>query len=225
MNPIVSLEYYNEDFINNFQGMVSWLLYSDMDANFAKFVKESWNALDKLSGWHCLITLIEKPYNYENVNYWKQLGLSENNSKKIYEYLLKEKPDEWETKVNDWFLNFKPYDRNVHIEIAERLGIPYTEMPCLVFYTNTNSKEYLVYSFSNEWSFDHISEHMKSVFSAVREKADEKWDYDAPEDIKRRNILSDLESDFKKIRAAKFIRRITNNTSIGNVIKGIGLLA
>jgi len=225
MNPIVSLEYYNEDYINNFQGMVSWLLYSDMDVNFAKYVKESWNALDKISGRHCLVTLIEEPYSDENVDYWKQIGLSENNSKRIYEYLLKEKPDEWEAKVDNWFLNFKPYDRNVHIEIAERLGIPYTEMPCLVFYTNANSKEYLVYGFSNEWSFDHISEHMKAVFTAVRESADEKWDYDAPQDIKRKNILSDLESDFKKIRAAKFIRRITNNTSVGNVIKGIGLVA
>jgi hypothetical protein len=225
MNPIVSLKYYDENFINNYQGMVAWLLYSDVDANFAKYVKESWNALDRISGNHCLITLIEKPQNYANVEYWKNLNLSEENSKKVYEYLLKERPSEWEAKVNDWFLNFKPYDRNVHIEIANKLDVPYTEMPCLVFYTNTKSKEYLVYSFSNEWSFDHISEHMKAIFTAVRKYADEKWDYNATEEMKRKNILPELESDFKKIRAAKFVKRITNNTSIGNVIKSIGLIA
>lgn len=225
MNPIVSLKYYDEDLINNYRGMVSWLLYSDMDVSFAKYVKEAWNALDRISGDYCLITLIEKPESYENVEYWKNLELSEDNSKRIYEFLVEKTPSEWESKINDWFLQFKPYDRNVHIEIADRLGIHYTEMPCIVFYTNTNSKEFLVYNFSNDWSHSHISEHMKAIFSSVRIRTQEKWVHDASEMVKRKNVLEALEMDFRKIKTAKFIKRITSNSSIGNMIKSIALIA
>jgi len=225
MNPIVSLEFYNEDYIDKFQGMVAWLLYSDLDTNFAKYVKEAWNALNRLSGRHCLITLIEEPRSDHNVNYWKRIGISDDNSKKIYKSLIGEKPNEHESYINNWFLQFKPYDRNVHIEIADRLGISYIDMPCLVFYTSTKSEEYLVYSFSNDWTFEHLSEHMKAVFTAVRKRTDEMWKLDAPEEVRRQDILYSLESDFRNIRIAKLIRRVANNQSVGNVIKSIGLLA
>ena len=46
MNPIVSLDYYDEDYINKFKGMIAWLLYSDNDKEFAKYLMESWNALE-----------------------------------------------------------------------------------------------------------------------------------------------------------------------------------
>lgn len=225
MNPIVSLEYYNERYIDNFQGMVAWLLYSDLDANFAKYVKEAWNALDRVSGRHCLITLIEEPQNPENEKYWEKIGLPNEGSEKIYRKLVGERPSKYDKEINKWFLQFKPYDRNVHIEIADKLEISYTDMPCLVFYTSSKSKEYLIYGFSNDWSFDHLSEHMKAVFTAVRKRADKKWKLEASEEVKRQDILSQLEGDFRNVKISKFIRRVVNNQSVGNIIKSVGIIA
>jgi len=50
---------------------------------------------------------------------------------------------------------------------------------------------------------------MKSIFTSIKKRADEKWDDDAPKKTKRQNILSLLENDFKKIKASKFVKRIT----------------
>ena len=222
MNPIVSLDYYDEEYINKFPGMIAWFVYSDTDTTFAKYMMESWSALDRFSEQSCLMTIIEEPYSESNVKFWSDLNLSEDNSRKIYEFLLEEKTETLQVKINDWLLNFKPYSKDVLIKTAEQLSIPSTEMPCLVFYTNTNSKDYLVYSFSNDWSLDEISQHMKVIFSSIKKYTVTEWFTYLPQVIKTKKILINLESDFSKIRGVKFVKRMTNNTSIGSIIKGIG---
>ena len=221
MNPIVSLDYYDEEYINKFKGMIAWFIYSDTDTAFAKYIRESWNALDRFSGQSCLMTLIEEPYNQSNVKFLSELKLSEENSKRVHEFLLEEKPETLQVIINDWLFNFKPYSKNVLIKTTEQLGIPSTEMPCLVFYTNTNSKDYLVYSFSNDWSSERISEHMKEIFASVKKYTTTEWFTYLHEEIKTKKILINLESDFRKIKGSKFVKRVTNNTSIGSFIKGI----
>ncbi len=224
MDPIVSLDYYDEDYVNKFKGMIAWFIYSDIDTVFAKYITESWDALDKLSGKNCLITLIEEPYNENNVKFWRDLNLSEDNSKKIYEFLLNEKPENSQGKINEWLLNFKPYSKDVLTKTAEKLEVPVTEIPCLVFYTKTNSKDYLVYSFSNDWSLNQLSGHMKEIFTLVKKYTGTEWFTHLHEEIKTKKILINLESDFRKYKSAKFVKRITNNTSIGNIIKEIALV-
>ena len=103
MNPIVSLDYYDEEYINKFKGMIAWFIYSDTDTAFAKYIRESWNALDRFSGQSCLMTLIEEPYNQSNVKFLSELNLSEENSNRIYEFLLKEKPETLQVIINDPF--------------------------------------------------------------------------------------------------------------------------
>jgi hypothetical protein len=221
MNPIVSLDYYDEDYINKFKGMIAWLLYSDNDKEFAKYLMESWNALERLSGESCLITLIEQPYNENNVIFWSDINLSEENSKIIYEFLLNERTENSQAKINEWLLNFKPYSNEVLTKTAEKLDVPVTEIPCLVFYTKTSSKDYLVYSFSNDWTLNQISGHMKEIFTLVKKYTGTEWFAHLPQVIKTKKILINLESDFRKIKGAKFVKRMTNNTTIGNIIKEI----
>ena len=60
MNPIVSLDYYDEEYINKSKGMIAWFIYSDTDTAFAKYIRESWNALDRFCKCRIGIT-INKP--------------------------------------------------------------------------------------------------------------------------------------------------------------------
>ncbi|WP_298693793.1 hypothetical protein [uncultured Sulfuricurvum sp.] len=190
MNPIVSKEYYDENYINSFNGIVAWLLYSDMDTPFAAYVKTNWDALDMMSGDHCLITVIDNKTNDAN-RFWNDLHVS-NNSR---------------------HLNFKPYDKNTHVKIADELGIDYTNMPCIVFYEKTDSKEHVVYSFSNDWSQQHTSEHFKEIFSKIKKILKT----NTPEFVSEQ-----LETDFKMIQAKKFVSRNVSKIPIGTIISNIG---
>lgn len=192
MNPIVSKENYNEKYINSFNGIVAWLLYSDMDTSFATYVKTNWDALDRMSGNHCLITVIDNNSNDAN-RFWHELNVSVQNS---------------------WHLNFKPYDKNTHIEIADELGIDYMNMPCIVFYEKTDSKEHIVYSFSNEWSPEHTSQHFKEIFSKIK-KALEVTE-------SSESVLKRLEMDLNIIQAKKFVSRNISKIPIGTIISNIG---
>ena len=180
---------------------------------------ESWDALNRICGKKCLITLIEEPVNENNSKFWQALNLSEENSRLNYEQLLDEKPDEQHGKINSQLLSYKPFSKDIVTRTAEQLHIPATEIPCLVFYANTNLKGYLVYSFANDWSPEQLSGHIKKIFASVKKHTETEWFTHLPKEIRRKKILINLESDFGKIKGSKFVKRIMNTASIGNIIK------
>ena len=106
-------------------------------------------------------------------------------------------------------------NRNQAIRIAREIDIPYSKLPCMVFFTRLENKDVAVYSLDNSWDHAHMAEHMKSVFDAIRKTLDKtEIDDETP-------LLDELNSKFKKIERKKWIKRITTRQSLETLLKAV----
>jgi len=122
------------DFVMSFESLgniknynfTAALLYTGEDIGIAKYIREHYDALDKVSGHHTAVFVIEKPY----------ASLSDKQ---------KENPS-----VRNWLKNFSlhnmppasvAYDKNETYEIASRLGLLANQIPCLVFFYDLDQSD------------------------------------------------------------------------------------
>ncbi len=101
------------------------LLYTDEDTLLAKYVRENFDELHKMSGENLKIFVVESPPKdsaYAAPHYWKSR--------------LEQ------TKYLAWSLlgwvRSKPYDKTAAYEIARSLGIYPDELPCLAVFDNSD---------------------------------------------------------------------------------------
>ncbi|MGB6301965.1 MAG: pentapeptide repeat-containing protein, partial [Rivularia sp. (in: cyanobacteria)] len=102
------------------------LLYTDEDEKLSLYIREHFDAFDKLTGDWCTIYLLENPspkWRKANQN-WKQMIKSGLNS--------------------SWFRS-KPYDKSEVYDIARELNINLSNIPCLVLISPENLSEKLVF--------------------------------------------------------------------------------
>lgn len=117
------------------------LLYTDEDYKLSLYVREHFDALDKLTGDWCTIYLLENPSPK-----WRKAN---QNWRKIIEA-------NWH---KNWF-NSKPYDKSEAYDIARQLDIEPRSLPCLVLISPTNLSEKLVLK------IEEVSpEHFRELFS------------------------------------------------------------
>ena len=101
------------------------LLYTDEDEKLSLYVREHFDAFDKLTGDWCTIYLLENPSPK-----WKKANL------------------DWRKRIESglnvsWFRS-KPYDKSEAYDIARELNIESSSLPCLVLVSPANLSEKLV---------------------------------------------------------------------------------
>jgi hypothetical protein len=100
-------------------------LYTDEDDKLSLYIREHFDALDKLTGDWCTIYLLENPSPK-----WRQAN---HNWRKIIESSLNV----------SWFKS-KPYDKSEAYDIARQLNVESSNLPCLVLISPENLSEKLV---------------------------------------------------------------------------------
>jgi len=159
------------------------LLYSDLDRQFYKYLKDTHQSLSIISGEDIFM------FWFENFN-------------TVYPILVSAS----KKKID-------PVNRNHSFVVARMLGIPNSKMPCLVFFRNLESKNAVVYSFDNEWGFNHMSEHIKAVFDTTRSLLSD------IKEIDEEKLIKGLEKEFAKIRIGKWARRVSSRQSFETLLK------
>lgn len=191
MNPIRNLRDVKENwrvFEERWKALYAFFLYTDEDKNIARYVREHFNELDKLSGPDCLVFLIEKPPTGfrgidEVINYRK-------NEKETLFFLTSLHS---EKKSSDGSF----YDKAEVYEIARNFEIDYTDIPCIVFFRDINDKKLLIYRLDNSWSDERLTREFRELFAFIRES------------IKDLQGVGDEEMLWEKLE--KFVRRKNRN--------------
>ena len=130
------------------------LLYTDEDENLSLYIREHFDAFDKLTGDWCTIYLLENPspkWKKANQN-WRERAASGLNK--------------------SWFRS-KPYDTSEAYEIARQLDIESSSLPCLVLISPSNLSEKLVLQI-REVSPDYFRKLFSTLEKLVKSVSPEK---------------------------------------------------
>ena len=207
MNPIRNLEEVIEHwdiFESKWRSLYAFFLYTNEDRNIARYVREYFHELDRLSGNECLIFLIDKP-----PRTWEE------------EARTRDYWEEFTFRAIVWegFKEVMPYDRSRAYEIAEFLGIRPNLIPCIVFFRNINEREILVYPLDNSWSDERLTREFRELFSAIREGCENIGDDEGKEKIWR-NLERFIRRRSRRQRIVNFITHPLAR-SVGDVFKQI----
>jgi len=208
MNPIRSLEEVIEHwdiFEGRWRSLYAFFLYTNEDRNIARYVREYFRELDRLSGNECLIFLIDKP-----PRTWEEEARTR---------------DYWEeftfrTRVWEGFKEVMPYDKSRAYEIAEFLGIQPSLIPCIVFFRNINEREIFVYPLDNSWSDGRLTREFRELFSAIREGCENIGDDDERKEKIWRNLERFIRRRSRRQRIVNFITHPLAR-SVGDVFRRI----
>lgn len=121
------------------------LLYTDEDYELSLYVREHFDALDKLTGDWCTIYLLENPspkWRKANNNWRKRI----------------------ESGLNVSWFKSKPYDKSEAYDIARQLNVESSSLPCLVLISPSNLSEKLVLQIR-----EVSPEYFRKLFSTLEE--------------------------------------------------------
>jgi len=208
MNPIRSLKEVIENwdiFEGRWRSLYAFFLYTNEDRNIARYVREYFHELDKLSGKECLIFLIDNPpRTWEEESrirdYWKEFT--------------------FRTRVWEGFKKVMPYDRSKAYEIAEFLGIPPRLIPCIVFFRSIDEREILFYPLDSSWSDERLTKEFRELFSAVRGKCENIND----DNERKKQIWKNLKRFIRRRSREQIIVNFINHPiarSVGDVFRRI----
>ena len=143
------------------------LLYTDEDMQLAKYVRENFDELHKMSGENLKIFVVESPPKdsvYAAPRYWKSRL-----EQKVYMA--------W--SILGW-VRSKPYDKTAAYDIARSLGIFPDELPCLVVFDKTDQINKVIFPIGNDLptffrnAISGIQRSMSSVnFNPLKKKIEE----------------------------------------------------
>ncbi|WP_052672486.1 pentapeptide repeat-containing protein [Aliterella atlantica] len=119
------------------------LLYTDEDDKLSLYVREHFDALDKLTGDWCTIYLLENPSpKWRQANHsWRKMAESGLNA--------------------SWFKS-KPYDKSEAYDIARQLNVELSNLPCLILISPANLSEKLVLQIK-----EVSPEYFRKLFSTI----------------------------------------------------------
>ena len=131
-------------------------LYTDEDIALAKYVREHFNDLDRMTGDWCVIHLLEKPQNdWKSIrDYWRPVLHSN-----LYQM--------W--SVIRW-ITTKPFDKSESYTIARKLGISSSHLPCLVILpanAEDFARERLIFPIK-----DVSTQYFRKLFSSIEKIID-----------------------------------------------------
>jgi uncharacterized protein YjbI with pentapeptide repeats len=130
------------------------LLYTDEDEKLSFYIRENFDAFDKLTGDWCTIYLLENPSpKWKKANHnWRKMAVSGLNA--------------------SWFRS-KPYDKSEAYDIARQLDIESSSLPCLVLISPSNFSEKLVLQIG-EVSPDYFRKLFSTLEKLVKSISSEK---------------------------------------------------
>jgi hypothetical protein len=154
VNPITSIEeivshwHISED---EWASAYAFFLYADEDKNIARYVRENFFELNRLSGEKCLIFLIENP---------PKSQLDEARAREYWR--------EFEFKTPIWpgFTKVMPYNQSTAHEIGRYLGIHQTDVPCITFFRSIHDSQLVIYRLDNSWTDLKLTEELRELFSS-----------------------------------------------------------
>jgi hypothetical protein len=155
VNPITSIEeivshwHISED---DWASAYAFFLYTNEDKNIARYVRENFFELNRLSEEKCLIFLIENPPKNQ-----------------LDEAIAKEYWREVEFKTQVWWTGFTevmPYDKSTAHEIGRYLGIHPTDVPCITFFRSIHDSQLVIYRLDNSWTDLELTEELQELFSS-----------------------------------------------------------
>jgi hypothetical protein len=129
------------------------LLYTTSNSNIGRYVRNHFRELDSLSG-ECLIFVADRPRGFHdymfrdyNMRFWDGVGGVEEN----------------------WWKETTPYDDVEIYGVAEHLGIDRGAIPCLVFFKDLGSREFIVYPLGDGRDESLLTEKLSGLFAAANQ--------------------------------------------------------
>jgi hypothetical protein len=154
VNPITSIEEIvsHWDVSEDDQASAhAFFLYTDEDKNIARYVRELFFELHRLSEEKWLIFLIENP------------PKSPLDAARVREYW---REVEFKTPVWTGFTEVMPYDQAIAHEIGTYLGIHPRDIPCLTFFRSIHDSQLVIYRLDNAWTEGELTEELRDLFSS-----------------------------------------------------------
>jgi hypothetical protein len=130
--------------------LYAFLLYTEVDKTFARFVNTKGRWLHELSGEECLIGTVENPKKWGGgwQNYWKEkLGT------------------DFDLKMMKW-MELTPVDRDIAFGLAEELHVDKNLLPCIVFVDPDSIHEVLSIPVIADTA--EYADFFKDLFTAVQ---------------------------------------------------------
>jgi hypothetical protein len=170
------------------------ILYTAADQNLAEFIRNNFLELHNLAGYRFIFYIIERPDPK-----WLPLMRVELTNK-----LGPHIKDVWRILEKD---QFSPVNSSTIYEIARRMGISRASLPCIIFFSNLNSKDLLVTPFAS--LFDRQIEKAShqdflKLFRNLFDKIDISVDNDEGERLKS------LGREISKLKIRGAISKIEN---------------
>lgn len=147
MGSIAKINNYDEKFKNqikilelNSWGLFGFLFHSSLNAQFNKFYQENKNELHKMSGDNIL----------------------------IFDFNLKS--EEKESKmpnIKNYINSDIPKIHRTIYDVADELGIPYEDFPCLVFFYNFKNRKVGIYQLKDETA--DFKTRFEELFTIIRD--------------------------------------------------------
>jgi hypothetical protein len=129
----------------------AFFLYTNEDKNIARYVRENFFELHRLSEEKCLIFLIENP---------PKSPLDEARAREYWRQV------EFKTPVWTGFTEVMPYDQPTAHEIGKYLGIHPTDVPCITFFRSIHDTQLVIYRLDNSWTDVELTEELRELFSS-----------------------------------------------------------
>jgi hypothetical protein len=134
---------------DNSASAYAFFLYTNEDKNIARYVRENFFELDRLSGEKCLIFLIENP---------PKSGTDEARAREYWREF------EFKTPIRTGFTEVMPYDQSIAHEIGRYLGIHPTDVPCITFFRSIHDSQLVIYRLDNSWTDSKLTEELRELF-------------------------------------------------------------
>jgi hypothetical protein len=154
VNPVTSIEeivshwHISED---DWVSAYAFFLYTNEDKNIARYVRENFFELSRLSEEKYLIFLIENP---------PKSPLDEARAREYWREV------EFKTQVWTGFAEVMPYDKSTAHEIGRYLGVHQTDVPCITFFRSIHDSQLVIYRLDNSWTDLELTEELRELFSS-----------------------------------------------------------
>jgi hypothetical protein len=148
IEEIVGHWYISED---DWASAYAFFLYTNEDKNIARYVRENFFELNRLSEEKCLIFLMENP---------PKSPLDEARAREYWREV------EFKTQVWTGFTEVMPYDKSTAHEIARYLGIHPTDIPCITFFRSIHDSQLVIYRLANSWTDLELTEELRELLSS-----------------------------------------------------------
>jgi hypothetical protein len=129
----------------------AFFLYTTEDKSIARYVRENFFELGRLSGEKCLIFLIDNP---------PKSGLDEARAREYWREF------EFKTPVWTGFTEVMPYDQATAHEIGTYLGIHPRDIPCIAFFRSIYDTQLVIYRLDDSWTDLEMAEELRELFSS-----------------------------------------------------------